>query len=72
MGQAKTRGTFEDRKAQAIEREQRAEEARLEAERRRIAEMTVEQRQAEARRKAHGDAWLVIAALSGYCRLRGA
>jgi hypothetical protein len=49
MGQAKRRGTFEERKAQAIEREEHAEDARDEAKCQRLAAMTPAQREAEER-----------------------
>jgi hypothetical protein len=49
MGQAKRRGTFEERRVQAIERQKCAEDARAEAKRQRLAAMTPAQREAEER-----------------------
>ena len=52
MGQAKRRGTFEERKAQAIEREERAEYDRLKAEQKRLEAMSPAQREAEQRARS--------------------
>jgi hypothetical protein len=49
MGQAKRRGTFEERRIHAIERQKYAEDARDEAKRQRLAAMTPAQREAEER-----------------------
>jgi translation initiation factor IF-2 len=52
MGEAKRRGTFEERRAQAIEREQLKREAAERAEAERRAAMTPEEREAEDKAKA--------------------
>ena len=46
MGQAKARGTFEERKAQAIERDRKAAEERLRIQKQKWESMADEERQA--------------------------
>ena len=54
MGQAKNRGTREERIVQAIERNEQEREERIRKERERMAAMTPEERIAESRRRAKG------------------
>ena len=54
MGQAKNRGTREERKAQAIERDELARNERIRKERERLEAMTPEEQVAESKRRAKG------------------
>jgi len=59
MGEAKRRGTFEERKAQSIACKEEADRLSAEAEEKRIAEMDVEELEEESYSKAKAQQALV-------------
>ncbi len=62
MGEARRRGTFEERRAQAVERERLARVEKAERERDRRAAMTPEEIAEEKRRRHRGQSLVAMAA----------
>ena len=66
MGQAKRRGTFEERKCKAIVRDEANRIRRVEAERQRRANMTPEEKRIEHKNKVMFSSYLGFALSGGY------